>query len=131
RRAADPPRPDATGVLLAARPVPVPQPAVGQLPVLDRFHAGARLGGRNGDDAAARRMDRGRHVRLRDRRQRRPAVGDAPPGCRGGASRVIGPGDTAPDFALPSHTGEGVRLYEVLEHGPAVVFFYPRDGTPL
>lgn len=38
-------------------------------------------------------------------------------------------GQAAPDFSLPSHTGETVRLSE--QHGKYVVlFFYPKDDTP-
>jgi peroxiredoxin len=44
---------------------------------------------------------------------------------------MIRPGETAPDFTLPAHTGAVVRLYELLESGPAVLFFYARDATPL
>lgn len=39
------------------------------------------------------------------------------------------PGQVAPDFSLPSHTGETVRLSE--QRGRYVVlFFYPKDDTP-
>ncbi|MGR3463255.1 thioredoxin-dependent thiol peroxidase [Limimaricola sp.] len=39
-----------------------------------------------------------------------------------------GPGDTAPDFALPRDGGEEVRLSA--HHGaPVVLYFYPRDDT--
>jgi peroxiredoxin len=44
---------------------------------------------------------------------------------------MIEPGEAAPDFTLPAHTGVAVRLYDLLATGPAVVFFYARDGTPL
>jgi peroxiredoxin Q/BCP len=39
-------------------------------------------------------------------------------------------GDVAPDFTLPSQTGEQVRLGDVLERGPVVLYFYPKDETP-
>ena len=43
---------------------------------------------------------------------------------------MIQVGDIAPDFALRTQTGEEARLVDVLERGPAVVFFYLRDATP-
>ena len=39
------------------------------------------------------------------------------------------PGDLAPDFELPQQNGSVVRLKELLERGPVVVYFYPRDET--
>ena len=39
-------------------------------------------------------------------------------------------GDEVPDFALPSDDGKTIRLSEELEHGPVVLFFYPRAMTP-
>jgi peroxiredoxin Q/BCP len=39
-------------------------------------------------------------------------------------------GDPAPDFTLPSQTGEQVRLSEVWGRGPVVLYFYPKDETP-
>ncbi|RMH30453.1 MAG: peroxiredoxin [Planctomycetota bacterium] len=44
---------------------------------------------------------------------------------------MIGVGDQAPDFTLPSHDGRTVRLSELLAEGPVVVYFYPADFTPL
>ena len=41
----------------------------------------------------------------------------------------IGVGDRAPDFSLPSQTGEAVRLSDFLGHKAVVLFFYPKDGT--
>lgn len=38
-------------------------------------------------------------------------------------------GQTAPDFALPSHTGETVEL-RALRGRPVVVFFFPKAFTP-
>ena len=40
-------------------------------------------------------------------------------------------GDIAPDFTLMAHTGADVHLHDLLRQGPAVVFFYVRDATPL
>jgi peroxiredoxin Q/BCP len=45
-------------------------------------------------------------------------------------SRPVEVGDTAPDFALPSQTGEQVRLSDVWNRGPVVLYFYPKDETP-
>jgi len=39
-------------------------------------------------------------------------------------------GDVAPDFSLPSQSGEQVRLHHVLGRGPVVLYFYPKDETP-
>ena len=39
-------------------------------------------------------------------------------------------GDPAPDFTLPSQSGEPVRLSDVWGRGPVVLYFYPRDETP-
>lgn len=39
-------------------------------------------------------------------------------------------GDTAPDFALPAHTGETVRLSDFRGQKAVVLFFYPKDNTP-
>jgi peroxiredoxin Q/BCP len=39
-------------------------------------------------------------------------------------------GDPAPDFTLPSQSGEQVRLSDVWARGPVVVYFYPKDETP-
>jgi peroxiredoxin Q/BCP len=38
-------------------------------------------------------------------------------------------GDVAPDFSLPADDGSTVTLSEVLERGPAVLFFYPKAST--
>jgi thioredoxin-dependent peroxiredoxin len=38
-------------------------------------------------------------------------------------------GAKAPDFALPSQSGETVRLGDLLGK-PVVLFFYPKDDTP-
>ncbi|HVC27332.1 MAG TPA: peroxiredoxin [Nitrososphaerales archaeon] len=39
-------------------------------------------------------------------------------------------GDSAPEFALKAQDGEVVRLSDLLAHGSAVVYFYPKDKTP-
>jgi peroxiredoxin Q/BCP len=39
-------------------------------------------------------------------------------------------GDPAPDFTLPSQSGEQVRLSDVWSRGPVVLYFYPKDETP-
>ena len=39
-------------------------------------------------------------------------------------------GDPAPDFTLPSQSGEQVRLSDVWRRGPVVLYFYPKDETP-
>ncbi len=38
-------------------------------------------------------------------------------------------GDKAPDFTLPSQSGEQVRLYDRLGERVVVLYFYPRDNT--
>ena len=40
-------------------------------------------------------------------------------------------GDVAPDFSLPDHSGEPVRLRELLTRGPVLLYFYPADFTPV
>lgn len=42
---------------------------------------------------------------------------------------VIGPGTPAPDFELPDHDGETVRL-SALRGRTIVLYFYPRANTP-
>jgi peroxiredoxin Q/BCP len=39
-------------------------------------------------------------------------------------------GSKAPDFALPSQTGELLRLSELTRDRVVVLFFYPKDDTP-
>lgn len=46
-------------------------------------------------------------------------------------ARQLSPGDRAPDFTLPMHTGEEFALGEALARGPVVLFFYPKDDTPV
>lgn len=43
----------------------------------------------------------------------------------------LGPGDRAPDFTLPTQTGEPWELRAALGRGPVVLFFYPQDDTPV
>ena len=38
------------------------------------------------------------------------------------------PGNKAPAFALPAHTGDTIRLAD-LAGGPVVVYFYPKDNA--
>lgn len=38
-------------------------------------------------------------------------------------------GDRAPDFELPDDHGRAVRLRELLEAGPIILYFYPADFT--
>jgi peroxiredoxin Q/BCP len=40
-------------------------------------------------------------------------------------------GDRAPDFTAVSHTGESVSLSEFRGRKALVVYFYPKDGTPV
>jgi thioredoxin-dependent peroxiredoxin len=44
-------------------------------------------------------------------------------------ARGIQPGDKAPDFTLPSQSGEQVRLRDRLGQRVVVLYFYPRDDT--
>lgn len=39
-------------------------------------------------------------------------------------------GDPAPDFTLPSQTGEFVSLKEMIGKKEIVLYFYPKDNTP-
>ncbi len=40
-------------------------------------------------------------------------------------------GSKAPDFALPSNSGETVSLSDFLGKRPVVLYFYPKDDTPI
>ena len=42
----------------------------------------------------------------------------------------VGVGDPAPDFTLPSATGEPVRLADFRGVSEVVLYFYPRDNSP-
>jgi len=45
-------------------------------------------------------------------------------------TRGVGVGSKAPDFTLPSQSGEMVSLRDSLGEKPVVLYFYPRDDTP-
>ena len=45
-------------------------------------------------------------------------------------ARGIQVGDKAPDFTLPSQSGEPVRLFDRLGERVVVLYFYPKDDTP-
>lgn len=42
----------------------------------------------------------------------------------------VGVGDRAPDFTLPSQSGESVSLHDLLRDRAVVLYFYPKDETP-
>ena len=44
--------------------------------------------------------------------------------------QAVGVGDLAPDFTLPSSTGEMVSLSDFRGKSEVVLFFYPKDNTP-
>ena len=46
------------------------------------------------------------------------------------AQQAVGVGDLAPDFTLPSSTGEMVSLSDFRGRSEVVLFFYPKDNTP-
>ena len=46
-------------------------------------------------------------------------------------ARPLGPGDQAPNFTLPDQDGSPWQLHAALEQGPLVLFFYPKDNTPV
>lgn len=48
---------------------------------------------------------------------------------RGPSSLPLSPGDTAPEFALPDHTGAIRRLSEFRGRN-VVLWFYPKARTP-
>ena len=57
--------------------------------------------------------------------------------CPRGTTREAGPawhasqvGDKAPDFTLPSQSGDQVRLQDRLGERVVVLYFYPKDNTP-
>ncbi len=45
-------------------------------------------------------------------------------------ARGIQVGDKAPDFTLPSQSGEPVRLQDRVGERVVVLYFYPKDNTP-
>jgi peroxiredoxin Q/BCP len=40
-------------------------------------------------------------------------------------------GDRAPDFSAATHDGKTIRLSDYLQKRGLVLFFYPKDGTPI
>ena len=46
------------------------------------------------------------------------------------AKRKVKVGAIAPDFTLPSQSGEMVSLGDFIGKKPVVLFFYPKDDTP-
>lgn len=46
------------------------------------------------------------------------------------ADRVLQEGEAAPDFSLPSSTGQTIRLSDYAGKSPVVIYFYPRADTP-
>ena len=40
-------------------------------------------------------------------------------------------GDRAPDFTATTHDGATIRLADFVGSRPLVLFFYPKDGTPI
>lgn len=44
---------------------------------------------------------------------------------------MLKPGEPAPNFTLRSHSGGDWDLKTALAKGPVVVFFYPKDDTPV
>lgn len=47
------------------------------------------------------------------------------------SSSLLQPGSPAPDFTLPDQNGNPVRLHALLQSGPVVLYFYPKDDTPV
>jgi peroxiredoxin Q/BCP len=43
----------------------------------------------------------------------------------------VNTGDHVRDFTAVDEEGEPVVLYDLLEQGPVVLFFYPKAKTPL
>lgn len=48
-----------------------------------------------------------------------------------GSKRAVELGDKAPDFELPDQHGARFHLADALGRGAVVVFFYPKDETPV
>jgi peroxiredoxin Q/BCP len=44
---------------------------------------------------------------------------------------MLGPGDPAPSLDALDHLGRRIRLADLASRGPVVVFFYPKDFTPV
>lgn len=47
-----------------------------------------------------------------------------------GSSQKLEEGQLAPDFALPNHRGETIRLSDYRNKKAVVLYFYPKDFTP-
>lgn len=47
------------------------------------------------------------------------------------ATQAVGVGDVAPDFTLPSTSGESIRLSDYRGKSEVVLFFYPKDDSPV
>lgn len=45
--------------------------------------------------------------------------------------KTLASGDKAPDFTLATQAGEPWQLSHALEQGPVVLYFYPKDETPV
>ncbi len=43
---------------------------------------------------------------------------------------MLEPGQRAPEFTLPDHTGKDRDLTDFLHKGPLILYFYPADFTP-
>jgi peroxiredoxin Q/BCP len=46
-------------------------------------------------------------------------------------TRQLEPGDRAPDFTLQDQHDQRFTLSQALSQGPVVLFFYPKDDTPV
>ena len=45
--------------------------------------------------------------------------------------KQLKPGEAAPNFTLTDQTGQPWELFTALKNGPVVLFFYPKDDTPV
>jgi peroxiredoxin Q/BCP len=68
---------------------------------------------------------------LRDVSAQRAAPRRIPPGHRVERAMEVREGQKAPDFTLPDQDGAPFTLSAQLGQGPVVVFFYPKDETPV
>jgi len=48
-----------------------------------------------------------------------------------GYDSLLQVGNPAPDFSLPDQNGQPVRLTDVLQRAWAILFFYPKDDSPI